>query len=191
MEFKIEKETLNGLIVLVPEAFKDERGFFSETYREDKLKELGIEEKFVQDNHSGSIKGVLRGLHFQWDPPMGKLMRVSQGEAFLVAVDLRKDSPTFGQWYGEIVSKDNKKQIWAPAGFARGFYVLSPYVEIQYKCSGLYDKNGESGILWNDPTIGIAWPLDGQPILSPKDERAQTLSKWLEKEESNNFRFEK
>src|SRR3989344_3128006 len=112
MEFKIEKETLNGLIVLVPEAFKDERGFFSETYREDKLKELGIEEKFVQDNHSGSIKGVLRGLHFQWDPPMGKLMRVSQGEAFLVAVDLRKDSPTFGQWYGEIVSKDNKKQIW-------------------------------------------------------------------------------
>lgn len=191
MEFKIEKEALNGLIVLVPETFKDERGFFSEIYREDKLKELGINEKFVQDNHSGSIKRVLRGLHFQWDPPMGKLMRVSRGKAYLVAVDIRKNSPTFGQWHGEIVSKDNRKQIWAPAGFARGFYALSPHVEIQYKCSGIYNKNGESAILWNDPAIGIAWPLDGQPILSSKDESAQTLSKWLEREESNHFRFEK
>ena len=191
MEFKIEKEALNGLIVLVPEVFQDERGFFSEVYRDDKLKALGINETFLQENHSGSVEGVLRGLHFQWDPPMGKLMRVSKGEAYLVAVDIRRDSPTFGQWYGEIVSETNRKQIWAPAGFARGFYALSPHVEIQYKCTGIYNKHKESGILWNDPAIGIDWPIKGKPILSAKDESAQTLSEWIKKEESKHFRFTK
>src|SRR3989344_1892386 len=181
MEFKKENEILDGVIVLVPEISGDERGFFMETYREDKLKELGIEEKFVQDNHSGSVKGVLRGLHFQWNPPMGKLMRVSKGEAYLVAIDIRKNSPTLGQWYGGIVSEENRKQVWAPAGFARGFCVLSYYAEIQYKCTGIYNPKGESGILWNDSRIGVDWPKK-DPILSPKDKNAQSLNSWLEKE---------
>ncbi len=188
MEFKKEKEILNGIVVLVPEISIDERGFFMEAYRKDKLKELGIEEEFVQDNHSGSVKNVLRGMHFQWDPPMGKLMRVSKGEAYLAAVDIRKDSPTFGRWYGEVVSDKNRRQIWAPAGFARGFCALSDYIEIQYKCTGIYNQRAESGILWNDAGINIDWPIKN-PILSPKDKNAQTLSEWLEKEESNCFRF--
>ena len=188
MEFKIEKKALNGLIVLVPDIFEDPRGFFTETYREDKFKGLGIIEKFVQDNHSGSVQHVLRGLHFQWDPPMGKLMRVTKGEAYLVAVDIRKNSSTLGEWYGEIVSEKNKRQIWAPAGFARGFYVLSDNAEIQYKCTGIYNHGGESGIFWNDPKIGIKWPLTKEPpILSEKDRNAQTLGEWLNKKESDNF----
>lgn len=190
MEFKIEKEALNGLKVIVPDIFEDERGFFSEIYREDKFRELGINEKFLQDNHSGSIENVLRGLHFQWNPPMGKLMRVTKGEAYLVAVDIRKGSPTLGQWYGEVVSEKNRKQIWAPAGFARGFCVLSPYAELQYKCTGIYNKKGESGILWNDPKINIEWPIK-DPIISEKDKNAQTLSEWLKKPESYHFRYEK
>ncbi len=192
MEFEVEKKLLNGLYVIVPQVFEDKRGFFSEVYREDKFREIGLMEKFVQDNHSGSIKGVLRGLHFQWDPPMGKLMRVSRGEAYLVAVDIRKESPTLGQWHGEIVSEKNKKQIWAPTGFARGFYVLSDYVEIQYKCTGVYNSRAESGILWNDPKIGIEWPIQKEGlILSEKDQKAQTLSEWLNEERSNNFKYKK
>jgi len=188
MELKIEKKALNGLVVLVPDIFEDSRGFFTETYREDKFKEIGIIEKFVQDNHSGSVKNVLRGLHFQWNPPMGKLMRVTKGAAYLVAVDIRKNSPTLGEWHGEIVSKKNKKQVWAPAGFARGFYVLSDYAEIQYKCTGIYNHKGESGIFWNDPKIGIKLPSAKEPlILSEKDKNAQTLEEWLNKKESDNF----
>lgn len=190
MEFKIEKQILNGVVVLIPEIFEDERGFFMETYREDKFKELGINGRFVQDNYSGSAKNVLRGLHFQWNPLMGKLMRVTRGEAYLVAVDIRKDSPTLGKWYGEIVSDRNRKQIWAPAGFARGFCVLSDYAEIQYKCTGIYNSNSESGILWNDPNIGIEWPITN-PIISEKDKNAQTLAQWLAREESNYFRLNK
>jgi len=157
-----------------------------ETFRNDQFKDLGLPYDFVQDNHSSSMKGVMRGLHFQWEPPMGKLMRVTYGEAFLVAVDIRKNSPTLGKWYGEIVSAKNKKQIWAPAGFARGFCVLSDFAEIQYKCTGIYSNKAESGILWNDPEIGIEWPVS-EPILSTKDEIAQTLSEWLKRPESNNF----
>lgn len=188
MQIHLISEHLNGLKVIQPEVFEDERGFFTEVYREDEFKKLGIPTHYVQDNHSRSGKNVLRGLHFQWEPPMGKLMRVTVGEAFLVAVDIRKNSPTLGQWYGHVVSARNKTQIYAPAGFARGFCVLSEVAEIQYKCTGLYNKNAESGILWNDPAIGIKWPID-EPMLSEKDKVAQTLEQWLSKADSDHFKF--
>jgi dTDP-4-dehydrorhamnose 3,5-epimerase len=188
MQVKIESEHLNGVKVLVPEVFEDERGFFMEVFRADQFKELGLPHEFVQDNHSRSAKGVLRGLHFQWEPPMGKLMRVTIGSAFLVAVDIRKGSPTLGQWFGIEVSAQNKKQVWAPAGFARGFYTLSDFAEIQYKCTGIYNNKAESGILWNDPAIGIQWP-DNTPTLSGKDQVAQTLEQWLERPESDHFKY--
>ncbi len=188
MEFKIESRHLGDIVVIVPEVFEDERGFFMETFREDQFAKLGLPTRFVQDNHSRSVKNVLRGLHFQWEPPMGKLMRVTQGSAFLVAVDLRKESPTLGQWYGTEVSAQNRKQIWAPAGFARGFCVVSDFAEIQYKVTGLYNNKAESGIRWDDPEIGIAWPTT-TPILSAKDAKAQSLSDWLKKPESDFFRL--
>lgn len=188
MQIKIESRHLSDIIVIQPEVFQDQRGFFSEIYRADQFAELGLPTSFVQDNHSGSVRGVLRGLHFQWEPPMGKLMRVTHGSAFLVAVDIRKGSPTFGKWYGREVTAENKLAIFAPAGFARGFCVLSDFAEIQYKCTGVYNSKHESGILWNDPAIGIEWPLKN-PILSGKDEKAQTLEQWLKKEESNNFKY--
>lgn len=188
MKINLISEHLNGLKVLQPEVFEDSRGFFMECYRTDEMEKAGITEPFVQDNHSRSGKNVLRGLHFQWEPPMGKLMRVTIGEAFLVAVDIRKGSPTLGQWYGEIVSASNKLQIYAPAGFARGFCALSDVVEIQYKCTGLYNKNCENGILWNDPAIGIKWPL-ADPQLSDRDKVAMTLEQWLNHPDSDNFRY--
>ncbi len=188
MKINLLIEKFNGLKVIQPDVFEDERGFFMEVYRTDEFESLGIPTQFVQDNHSRSGKNVLRGIHFQWQPPMGKLMRVTQGEAFLVAVDIRKNSPTIGEWHGEIVSASNKKQVWAPAGFARGFCVLSDFAEIQYKCTGLYNKNAESGILWNDPTIGIKWPIEN-PQLSEKDKTAQTFEQWLSSNLSSNFQY--
>src|SRR5580693_6963661 len=133
MEIKIESRHLDDIAVVVPDVFQDSRGFFTETYREDQFRALGLPPQFVQDNHSRSEKGVLRGLHFQWEPPMGKLMRVTLGRAFLVAVDIRKGSPTLGKWIGVEASADNRRQVWAPAGFARGFCALSDATEIQYK----------------------------------------------------------
>lgn len=189
MQVRIESEHLNGIVVLEPEVFEDERGFFMEAFRADQFKELGLPTEFVQDNHSRSAKGVLRGLHFQYEPPMGKLMRVTYGSAYLVAVDIRKGSPTLGQWFGIEVSAKNKKQVWAPAGFARGFYTLSDFAELQYKCTGIYNNKGESGILWSDPEIGIEWPEKENLILSGKDEKAQTLAQWLEKPESDHFKY--
>jgi len=190
MRIEIEAEHLNGLVVLRhPDVFEDERGFFVEVYRADQFEALGLPASFVQDNHSRSRQGVLRGLHFQWDPPMGKLMRVTYGAAFLVAVDVRKGSPTLGRWFGLEVSARDKRQVWAPAGFARGFCVLSDYAEIQYKCTGIYHPQCESGIRWNDPAIGIQWPIT-EPVLSEKDRSAQTLEEWLKSPFSNNFRFE-
>lgn len=187
MDFQIESRSLDGVVVLIPQIFRDQRGFFSETFRADKFRELDLPTEFVQDNHSGSTKGVVRGLHFQWDPPMGKLMRVSRGTAYLVAVDIRKDSPTLGQWVGVEASEENRRQVWAPAGFARGFCVLSDYAEIQYKCTGVYNGAAESGIRWNDPAIGIQWPgSDFQ--LSPRDSNAQSLAEWLQKPQSGFFR---
>lgn len=189
MEFKLEQTGIRDLVVITPEIFKDERGFFTEIYRKDKFSELGLNVEFVQDNHSRSSKDVVRGLHFQWEPPMGKLMRVSQGAAFLVAVDIRSGSPTLGQWFGVEASVENRKQVYAPAGFARGFCVISEFAEIQYKCTGIYTHTkAESGILWNDPSIGIKWPVR-DPILSKKDEVAQTLEQWLSQKDSRNFTY--
>lgn len=190
MEITIETRSFRDLAVLVPEIFQDSRGFFMETYREDKFRELGLPHHFVQDNHSRSEKGVVRGLHFQWEPPMGKLMRVTHGSAFLVAADIRKGSPTLGKWVGVEASAENRRQVWAPAGFARGFCVLSDFAEIQYKCTGLYNNKGESGILWCDPEIGIEWPVTAsQTKLSEKDKKAQTLKQWLATADSEHFRY--
>jgi dTDP-4-dehydrorhamnose 3,5-epimerase len=188
MEIKLESRHLGEVAVVVPEIFQDSRGFFMETFRTDQFAALGIPHEFVQDNHSRSTKGVLRGLHFQWEPPMGKLMRVTLGSAFLVAVDIRKGSPTLGQWCGVEASPENRREVWAPAGFARGFCVLSDVAEIQYKCTGLYSNKAESGILYNDPDIGVEWPVPG-PSLSDKDRKAQTLKEWLAKPESDYFRY--
>ena len=188
MEFKVEQTGIKDLLILTPDIFQDDRGFFTETYRKDKFSEFGLNLEFVQDNHSRSAKDVVRGLHFQWDPPMGKLMRVTQGAAFLVAVDIRIGSSTLGKWIGVEASVENRKQVYAPAGFARGFCVLSEFAEIQYKCTGIYSNKAESGILWNDRAIGIKWPVK-EPILSKKDETAQTLEQWLLKGESKNFTY--
>ncbi len=190
MRIEIESEHLNGVKVIThPDVFEDERGFFIEVFRADEFEKLGLPTNFVQDNHSRSKKGVLRGLHFQWEPPMAKLMRVTVGTAFLVAVDIRKGSPTLGQWVGVEASAQNKKQVFAPAGFARGFCVLSDFAELQYKCTGIYSNKCESGILWNDPAIGIQWPVGAEPILSDKDRNAQTLEQWLADPRSDNFKI--
>jgi len=186
---KIENTPLEGAFVLIPRIHSDERGFLMESYRKDVLKrELGIGLEFVQDIHSRSIKNTLRGLHFQWDPLMGKLMRVTVGNAFLVAVDIRKDSPTLGRWFGLEASAENYKQVWAPAGFARGFCALTDVVEVQYKCTGTYNPACESGLRWNDPEIGIQWPV-AEPHLSNKDRAAQTLAQWLARPESDYFKL--
>jgi len=188
MQIKVKRTKIDDVVIVIPEVFEDERGFFMEVFREDQFKALGLPNNYVQDNHSRSSKGVLRGLHFQWEPPMGKLMRVTNGSAFLVAVDIRKGSPTLGKWFGAEVSYENKLQIWAPAGFARGFCVLSDFAEIQYKCTGIYNGKAESSILWDDPAIGIEWPIT-DPILSEKDKKAQSLAQWLDRPESNIFKF--
>ena len=188
MPFKIESRHLGEVVVIVPDVFEDQRGFFIETFREDHFARSGLPTRFPQDNHSRSTQGVLRGLHFQWDPPMGKLMRVTHGEAYLVAVDIRKGSPSLGQWFGVEASAQNRRQVWAPPGFARGFCVLSDSAEIQYKCTGIYNSHAESGIRWDDPAIAIKWPVKN-PILSGKDASARTLSEWLASKESDHFRF--
>jgi dTDP-4-dehydrorhamnose 3,5-epimerase len=188
MDIKVDSRPLDGVVVLVPEIYQDARGFFMEAYRADRFAELGLPTHFVQENHSGSKGRVIRGLHFQWDPPMGKLMRVTMGKAFLVAVDIRKGSPTIGKWCGVEASAENRKQVWAPAGFARGFCVMSELAEIQYQVTGLYNSKAESGIRWDDPEIGIAWPIT-DALISDKDSKAQTLSEWLASPLSDNFQY--
>ena len=189
MAFVVESRHLEDIVVIVPKAYRDERGFFVEVYRADQFKELGLPTEFVQDNHSLSRKGVVRGLHFQWEPPMGKLMRVTRGTAFLVAVDIRKGSPTLGKWFGLEVSAENMKQVWAPAGFARGFCALGDEVEIQYKCTGVYNGGAEGSIRWDDPDVGIEWPLK-EVHLSEKDRNAQTLNTWLASASSEYVTYE-
>jgi len=174
--------------VLVPKVFEDERGYFMETFRADRFREFGLPTEFEQDNHSYSRKGVLRGLHFQWEPPMGKLMRVIHGTAYLVAVDVRPGSPTLGKWFGIEVSAENKKQVWAPAGFARGFCALTDDVEVQYKCTGIYNSLAESAIRWDDPDIGIEWPLK-RFVVSEKDRNAQTLAKWVASADAQHLKY--
>lgn len=188
METRVEKTPIEDVLVVRPETFKDERGFFTEVYRADQYAKLGLPKQFVQFNHSGSTRGTVRGLHFQWDPPMGKLMRVVRGTAFLVAVDVRKGSPTLGKHFAQECSAEENVLIWAPASFARGFAVLSDYAEIQYFTTGTYNSAAESGILWNDPALNIEWPVK-EPILSEKDKKAQTLEGWLGRPEADNFKY--
>jgi dTDP-4-dehydrorhamnose 3,5-epimerase len=190
VNIRIESRHLEDVVVVLPDIFQDSRGFFTETYRTDQFKELGLPTNFAQDNHSKSAKGVVRGLHFQWEPPMAKLMRVTVGAAFLVAVDIRKGSPTLGQWVGIEASAENRRCVWAPASFARGFCALVDGTEIQYKCTGIYNGGAESGILWNDPAIGIEWPL-ADVAVSDKDRRARTLEQWLATPESEFFQYSK
>lgn len=164
---------IEGLKVIEPTVFGDSRGYFFESYNYNDYKAAGIPEVFVQDNQSASKKGVLRGLHFQKEFPQDKLVRVIRGEVFDVAVDLRKDSATFGRWYGVVLSEENKKQFFIPKGFAHGFLVLSDYAEFAYKCTDFYHPNDEGGLLWNDPEIGIEWPLQEgvELIMSDKDRK--------------------
>jgi dTDP-4-dehydrorhamnose 3,5-epimerase len=162
------KTTLPEVIVFAPPVFSDSRGYFLETYQQQKYAEIGIPLPFVQDNQSYSTKHVLRGLHFQLKHPQGKLVRVTQGEVFDVAVDIRRNSPTFGKWHGEILSAENKKQMYIPENFAHGFCVLSDSAEFLYKCTDFYVPGDEAGLIWNDPQLAIDWPID-TPILSAKD----------------------
>lgn len=168
--------TIPDVLLVKPNLFEDPRGFFLETYRENRFAEAGISQKFVQENHSASERGVLRGLHYQIRQPQGKLVRVIAGEIFDVAVDIRRSSPTFGQWVGIILSAENKDQLWLPAGFAHGFYVLSERAEVTYKVTDYYAPEWDRSLLWNDPQIGIEWPLVADPILSSKDINAKKLS---------------
>ena len=171
---KIKKTKLDGCIIIEPEIFGDERGFFLETFHVARYSSVGIDFPFVQDNFSRSTKGVLRGLHFQEKNPQGKLVRVVNGEALDVAVDIRLGSPTFSQWESIILSGENKKQFWIPPGFAHGFLVLSDSVDFEYKCTDYYKPEDEKTILWNDPTLNIRWNVD-YPKLSSRDAKAKTL----------------
>ena len=170
-KFEFIKNEIEGLVVIKPTVFGDDRGFFMETFHKEEFAAAGITREFVQDNHSKSSKGVLRGLHFQTENTQGKLVRVIKGEVFDVAVDLRKDSPTFGQWKGVLLSEENKKQFFVPKGFAHGFLVLSDYAEFCYKCSDFYHPGDEGGLMYNDPDIGVEWPIteDMEILLSDKD----------------------
>jgi dTDP-4-dehydrorhamnose 3,5-epimerase len=174
---KITPTAIPEVLVIEPKVFGDERGFFFESFNQAKFEAaIGRQVSFVQDNHSKSAKNVLRGLHYQIQQPQGKLVRVVQGEVFDVAVDIRKSSPTFGQWVGEMLSADNKKQLWVPEGFAHGFVVVSESAEFLYKTTDYYAPEYERSILWNDPAIAVKWPILGEPILSIKDQQAKTLA---------------
>ena len=174
---------IEGLKVIEPQVFGDSRGYFMETYNYNDFKEVGIDVQFVQDNQSMSTKGVLRGLHFQINFPQDKLVRVVNGEVFDVAVDLREGSETFGKWYGVLLSAENKKQFFIPKGFAHGFVVLSDMAEFAYKCSDFYHPNDEGGLKWNDPDIGIEWPIpaDMELLLSDKDQKWGGIKEYKQK----------
>jgi dTDP-4-dehydrorhamnose 3,5-epimerase len=174
---KVISTKIADVKIIEPTVFGDERGFFMETWSQKEFEEkvTGKPTEFVQDNHSKSNKGILRGLHYQAENTQGKLVRVVSGEVFDVAVDIRKDSRTFGQWVGVYLSAKNKRQLWVPEGFAHGFYVTSDTAEFVYKCTQYYHPQSEVSIAWNDLDIGIQWPLDGEPILSQKDQVAIAL----------------
>jgi dTDP-4-dehydrorhamnose 3,5-epimerase len=172
---QIHETNLTEVKLLEPRVFADSRGFFLESYNQRTFAELGIHESFVQDNHSRSERGVLRGLHYQLIEPQGKLVRAVRGEIFDVAVDLRRSSSTFGQWTGHRLSEENKQMLWIPAGFGHGFLVLSTTAEVLYKATNFYAPQGERSILWSDPAIGIHWPDSGTPTLSAKDSAGKRL----------------
>jgi dTDP-4-dehydrorhamnose 3,5-epimerase len=173
---KATRLTLPDVVLFEPKVFGDDRGFFFESFNHRQFEEaIGRTVSFLQDNHSRSVKGVLRGLHYQIQNPQGKLVRVVQGEVFDVAVDIRKNSPTFGKWVGELLSAENKRQLWVPEGFAHGFVVLSETAEFIYKTTDYYSPQFERSIAWNDATLNIAWPIEAAPILSAKDSTALSL----------------
>lgn len=176
-KFKFNKTHIEGMFTVEPTVFGDNRGYFMETYNENDFKEAGYNLTFIQDNQSFSTRGVLRGLHYQIKYPQGKLVRVIKGEVFDVGVDLRKDSETYGQWFGAILSSENKKQLYIPPGFAHGFLVLSDEAEFVYKCTEFYHGEDEGGIMWNDPEIGIEWPIEdiNEITLSDKDKQWKSL----------------
>ncbi|EKO3561836.1 dTDP-4-dehydrorhamnose 3,5-epimerase [Vibrio fluvialis] len=174
---KVIETDIPDVKIIEPTVFGDERGFFMETWNQKRFEELvtGKPTLFVQDNHSKSKKGILRGLHYQTENTQGKLVRVVSGEVFDVAVDIRKDSPTFGKWVGVYLSAENKRQLWVPEGFAHGFYVTSEEAEFVYKCTDYYNPNAEHTILWNDKSLSIEWPIQCYPELSNKDQQGVTL----------------
>lgn len=176
--FEILNTGIEGLHVIEPKVFIDDRGYFFEIFNENEFKNIGIDKKFVQDNISYSKKGVLRGLHFQNIKPQGKLTRVTMGEVYDVAVDLRRDSETFGKWYGIILSEKNKKMMFIPEGFAHGFYVLSDFAIFEYKCTDFYAPLDQHGIIWNDSILEIRWPIDSSKdiILSEQDKKWRTFN---------------
>ena len=174
--FTFNETKIKGVYIIDVKTYGDNRGYFMETYKESDFRAAGLEYNFVQDNQSSSRKGVLRGLHFQKTYPQAKLVRVLKGEVFDVAVDLRKDSDTYGQWVGNVLSEDNKRQFMIPRGFAHGFVVMSDYAEFAYKCDELYHLEDEGGIMWNDSAIGIDWPDVGEIILSEKDKVHPSLA---------------
>jgi len=185
-KFEFIKNEIEGLVVIKPTVFGDDRGFFMETFHKDEFAAAGITREFVQDNHSKSTKGVLRGLHFQTENTQGKLVRVIQGEVFDVAVDCRPGSATFGKWYGVTLSAENKVQFYVPEGFAHGFLVLSDEAEFVYKCTDIYNPKAEGGIPYDDETIGVQWPqVDCEIKLSEKDKKhtpfTQQKFEWAEK----------
>ena len=171
---KVIETNLPGCVVIEPAVFGDERGFFFETWNADRYGQLGLPDKFVQSNVSSSARGVLRGLHYQWPNPQGKLVSVLEGEVYDVAVDIRRGSPTFGRWAAMILSAENKRQFWIPEGFAHGFAVLSERAIFSYLCTAQYDKSADANVCWNDADIGIDWPIDA-PLLSGKDAAAPFL----------------
>ena len=174
---KLTRTRIADIAVIEPEVFGDERGFFLESYHRRKFEELGLAREFVQDNHSRSAGHVLRGLHYQLGKPQGKLVRVVAGAIWDVAVDIRRSSPTFGQWVAEELSEQNKRMLWIPEGFAHGFLVTSASADVLYKATDFYAPNCEHALLWNDPQLAIPWPLSGEPVISGKDRAALPLSK--------------
>jgi len=174
---KLSRTRIADVAVVEPEVFGDERGFFLESYHRRKFEELGLSREFVQDNHSRSARNVLRGLHYQIGQPQGKLVRVVAGSIWDVAVDLRRSSPTFGQWVAEELSEQNKRMLWVPEGFAHGFLVTSASADVLYKTTDFYAPHCERSLLWNDPQLAIAWPLNGEPVISHKDLAGLPLSK--------------
>jgi len=166
---------LPGCAVIEPQVFGDPRGYFYESYNEAKYREAGIDRKFVQSNVSRSARGVLRGLHYQWPHPQGKLVSVLEGEVYDVAVDIRRGSPTFGHWAGVMLTAENHRHFWIPEGFAHGFCVLSEFATFSYQCTDLYDAKADGGVRWNDPAIGIDWPVS-EPLLSDKDGKTPLLA---------------
>ncbi len=173
---KVEATQIPGALIVEPSVFGDDRGFFLESFNEKEMRSIGIDAHFVQDNHSCSQRDVLRGLHYQISQPQGKLVRVVSGKVFDVAVDVRRDSPAFGKWVGVELSAENKRMFWLPPGLAHGFVVLSESADFLYKATEYYAPQCERTILWNDPDLGIEWPLTGQPILSAKDAAAKTFN---------------